>query len=49
MIERYGIVIGALLLAAVTAAAVMLGMRAEAGIRRFRDEHHEQFLGEGKK
>jgi len=45
VIASYGVVIGVLLLVAVTAVAILLGAKAEGNVRRFREESHEQFLG----
>jgi hypothetical protein len=44
--EQYGIIVGAGLLIIVTACAWLLGAKAHAAVRRFRDEHHESFLGQ---
>ncbi len=45
MIEQYGLVFGLVLLVAVVGLTVAIGARAENSIRRFREEHHEPFLG----
>ena len=43
--ETIGIVIGMGLLPIVCAVAWLLGRQANAGVRRFREEHHDSFLG----
>ena len=43
--EQYGMIIGIGLLAIVSVCAWMLGAKAHAEIRRFREEHHRSFLG----
>lgn len=43
--ESHGLLIGSVLLVIVTLAAWAIGARANAGVRRFREEHHESFLG----
>jgi len=46
--ETIGIVIGTGLLLLVGAVAWLLGRRANASVRQFRDEHHDSFLGRRK-
>jgi hypothetical protein len=45
---QYGMAIGGALLLLVTACALLLGAKAAAGVRQFREEHHERFLGRRK-
>lgn len=42
--EQFGIFIGFGLLVVVTVTAWRLGAKANAGVRQFRDEHHENFV-----
>lgn len=42
--EEYGFIIGALLLVLVGVTAWALGAKANAGVQRFREEHHESFV-----
>jgi hypothetical protein len=42
--EHYGLIIGAVLLVVVGICAWALGAKANAGVRRFRAEHHESFV-----
>jgi len=46
--ETIGIVIGVSLLLLVSAVAWLLGRKANAGVRQFRDEQHDRFIGRGK-
>jgi hypothetical protein len=46
---EYGVLAGILLLVALTSVCMLLAFKAEANIRRFREEHYEQFLGERKR
>jgi len=41
--EEYGLIIGAALLILVSLCAWALGAKANAGVQRFRSEHHESF------
>lgn len=41
----YGVELGFALLVLVTITAVLLARKAAAGVRTFREEHHESFLG----
>lgn len=43
--EQYGIILGAGLLVSVSVCAWLLGAKAHAAVRRFREEHHQSFLG----
>lgn len=45
MFESYGVAIGAALLFLVTICALAIGWRAARSVARFREEHHESFLG----
>jgi hypothetical protein len=45
MFEAYGEAIGGVLLIATIACALALGWRAARSIERFREDHHESFLG----
>jgi hypothetical protein len=40
-----GIILGITLLVVVTGVALFLGRQANRGVRQFREEHHESFLG----
>jgi hypothetical protein len=46
--ERMGIVLGVGLLLLVSAVAWLLGRKANASVREFREEHHDSFLGRRK-
>lgn len=46
--EQFGLIIGASLLVLVSVIAWLLGARANRGVREFREEHHENFLGRKK-
>jgi hypothetical protein len=46
--EQYGIFIGLALLLVVIACGWALGAKANAGVRQFREEHHENFVGRNK-
>jgi hypothetical protein len=48
LLERYGILLGILLLAVVSACALLLGRKAAQSVARFREEHHERFTGNSK-
>jgi hypothetical protein len=43
--ERFGVAIGVLLLALVTAIALAIGRRAAASVKAFREEKHTRFTG----
>ena len=43
--EQYGLILGIALLAVVSLCAWAIAAKANAGVRRFREEHHESFLG----
>jgi uncharacterized BrkB/YihY/UPF0761 family membrane protein len=43
--EAFGLIIGLALLVVVSVTAWLLGAKANAGVREFREEHHENFLG----
>jgi hypothetical protein len=43
MFERYGVLIGIILVCAVTALAVLLARQAARSVAQFREEHHESF------
>ena len=45
--DRYGIPIGLTLIALVVAAALGIAWRAARSVARFREEHHDSFLGKG--
>jgi hypothetical protein len=45
MMQEYGIVIGVVLLAMVTAVAFALASKAARGVEQFREEHHVHFTG----
>lgn len=45
MLVDYGVALGVALLALVTVCALVLGWRAARSVERFREEHHESFLG----
>jgi len=47
-VEKYGPILGATLLLAVSAWAYLLARQAARHVDQFREEHHESFLG-GKK
>jgi hypothetical protein len=47
--EQYGFIIGAALLIVVGLCACALGGKANRGVRRFRGEHHESYLGRDRK
>jgi len=47
-VEQFGSIIGASLLLLVSLFAFLLGRKAARSVKRFREEHHESFLG-GKK
>jgi hypothetical protein len=42
---EYGVLLGVLLLALVTATALLLAGKAAASVRQFREEQHETFTG----
>jgi hypothetical protein len=42
--EQYGLIIGAALLVVVSFCAWALGAKANAGVRKFRAEHHDSFV-----
>ena len=46
--EQFGIYLGIALLLIVSAAAWLLGRKANTGVKQFREEHHESFLGRKK-
>jgi hypothetical protein len=46
--EQYGAAIGAILVLLVSACGFLLARRAAGGVKAFREEHHESFLGGGK-
>ena len=46
--EQFGLILGLVLLVIVSVAAWRLGAKANAGVREFREEHHENFLGRKK-
>jgi hypothetical protein len=46
--EQFGLIIGAGLLVLVSVTAWLFGARANTGVREFREEHHENFLGRKK-
>ena len=46
--EHYGLLIGLALLVVVTAVAWALGAKANASVRQFREEQHENFVGRKK-
>ena len=46
--ENKGMLIGIGLLLLVCAVAWLLGRKANAGVRQFREENHDSFLGRGK-
>ena len=46
--ETIGIVIGIGLLLLVCAVAWLLGRKANASVKQFREEHHDSFLGRRK-
>ena len=48
-LTQYGLIIGAAMILLVGACAILLGKKAAQGVRHFRDEHHESFLGVKKK
>lgn len=43
MFEQYGVIIGVLLVCAVTVLALLLARQAARGVEQFREEHHESF------
>ena len=43
--EDYGVLIGTALLLIVSAAALLLGRKANAQVKQFREEQHERFRG----
>jgi hypothetical protein len=43
--QQYGMVVGLLLLAGVTAVAFALAAKAARSVEQFRDEHHVHFTG----
>jgi hypothetical protein len=45
MFEAYGEAIGGALLIAALACALALGWKATKSVERFREDHHESFLG----
>jgi hypothetical protein len=47
-VERYGSIIGIALLLSVSICAFLLARKAARNVKRFREDHHESFLG-GKK
>jgi len=47
-VERYGLIIGIALLLSVSICAYLLARKAARNVKRFREDHHESFLG-GKK
>lgn len=46
--ETIGIVLGIALLLLVCGVAWLLGRKANASVKQFRDEHHQSFLGRRK-
>ena len=46
--ERFGNVLGSGLVLLVCVVAWLLGRKANASVRAFRDEHHENFVGRRK-
>jgi len=48
-VEQPGLIIGVALLLLVTLCAYLLARRASRNIERFREEHHESFLGKEKR
>jgi hypothetical protein len=44
-----GLIIGVALLLLVSTCALLLGRRAARSIERFREEHHESFVGKEKR
>lgn len=44
-LERYGILIGIVLLVTVSVWAFLLALKAARGVAQFREEHHERFNG----
>jgi hypothetical protein len=49
LLTQYGLILGGVLILLVSACAVLLGRKAAVSVRRFREEHHESFLGEKKR
>ena len=47
--EQTGLIIGVALLLLVCVCALLLGRRAARNIERFREEHHESFVGKEKR
>lgn len=47
--ENYGPAIGVILVLLVSVCGILLGRRASRGVDAFREEHHESFLGKGKR
>jgi hypothetical protein len=47
--EQIGNFLGAVLLVIVTLCAWLLGRKANAGVRQFREDHHERFRGRGQR
>jgi hypothetical protein len=45
MFEAYGEAIGGALVIATIACALALGWKAAGSVERFREDHHESFLG----
>ncbi len=43
--EDYGVLIGTVLLLIVSTAALLLGRKANAQVKQFREEQHERFRG----
>ena len=41
----FGLIFGLALLALVIVVAFLLGRKAEASVKQFREEHHERFKG----
>jgi len=46
--EHFGLIIGMGLLGIVSITAWLLATKANAGVREFREEHHENFVGRNK-
>ncbi len=47
--EQVGMILGIGLLMVVTVWALLLAKKAQSGVEQFRDEHHESFLGRGRR
>jgi hypothetical protein len=46
--QQFGLIIGASLLVVVSVTAWLFGAKANTGVRKFREEHYENFLGRKK-